>query len=336
MKLKRGQKPQDIVAMDDHPLLTEECCIPTYGLEVFYNAAISLLRGRRPGMVIKGNPRSGKTFSIESFQENHSSLLGREIPVFHMQSWTVGPKTVSTEARFFGSLLKAMGYELAFSGTAALRLDRAVEFILERVESAGDNRAMLVVDEGQNLGRREYGYLMDIYNQVRGRGCRFKVMIVGQEKEMNQQIGKMQKYPQIRERFHTVIKQFPGLRTESDIRRILECIDNTSSYPEGSGWTYTYFFLPDAYTAGFRLSDSSQIIWTALKSAFLRYGEVTVQAAIEVITDLLVELSYSDEKSLVLEEGLVNAIIKDLRFSASSDMEASNDSEFDQAGEVTD
>ena len=325
MKLKRGQVPQDLIPMEEHPLLTEECCIPTHGVEVFYNAALKLLRSRRPGMALIGNPRTGKTYSAESFAKHHSSVLGTSIPVAHMESWTEGPKTSATEARFHGCLLRALDYDTPFTGTAVKRLDRAVDLVLERVSASDDNRALLIVDEGQNLGKREYGYLMDYYNLVRKGGCRLKVMIVGQKKEMKRKIAAMKKYPQIRERFHTLTRVMPGVRNEAEIRRILDCLDATSTYPDGSGWTYTYFFVPRAYQAGFRLADAAEELWLPLKSAFQWDGEVAVQTIFEIVTDLLVEASYSDSKDLDVSRELIASIVDDLRSDIDDEPGAAND-----------
>lgn len=325
MKLKRGQVPQDLVPMDEHPLLTEECCIPTHGVEVFYNAALKLFLSRRPGMALIGNPRTGKTWSAESFAKNHPTVLGKTIPIAHMASWTKGVKTSATEARFYGCLLHSLGYDTPFTGTAVKRLDRAVDLLLERVASSDDNRALLIVDEGQTLGKREYGYLMDYYNLVRKGGCRLKVMIVGQKKEMQRSIAAMQKYPQIRERFHTLVRVLPGVRSEAEIRRILECLDSTSTYPEGSGWSYTFFFVPMAYGAGFRLVDIANELWVPIKSAFEWDGEVPVQTIFEILTDLLVELSYSDSKDLGVSNDLLTTLIDDLRSDSATD--AANDRE---------
>jgi hypothetical protein len=326
MKLKHGQVPQDLIPMDDHPLLTKECCIPTHGVEVFYNAAIKLLRSRRPGMALIGNPRTGKTYSAESFAKNHSSVLGTNIPVAHMESWTQGSKTSATEARFYGCILRALDYDTPFSGTAAIRLDRAVDLLLERVSASDDNRALLIVDEGHNLGKREYGYLMDYYNLVRKSGCRLKVMIVGQKKEMKWKIASMKKYPQIRERFHTLTRVMPGVRNEEEFRRILDCLDTTSTFPEGSNWTYTYFFVPRAHAAGFRLADSAKELWLPLQSTFEWDGEVAVQTVFEILTDLLVEVSYSDSKDLSISSELITSIIDDLRPDIDSEACAANDS----------
>jgi hypothetical protein len=326
MKLLKSQVPQDLIDQEEHPLLTEKCCIPTYGVEVFYNAALKLLRSRRPGMALIGNPRTGKTYAAEDFVANHSTVLGKAIPVIHMPSWTEGPKTSSTEARFHGTLLDAIGYDLPFSGTAVVRLHRAVDLILEQVSETADNRALLIVDDGQNLGKKEYGYLMDIYNLARIGGCRLKVMLIGQKKEMIKKIAEMKKYPQIRQRFHTLTREMPGIRSEAELRRILECFDSTSTFPEGSGWTYTFFFVPRAFESGFRLSDAAGELWTALGSAFMWDREVSVQTAMEIVTDLLVELSIADDKALELPTQLIQSIVEDLRFTSYADDDAANDS----------
>lgn len=37
------------------------------------------------------------------------------------------------------------------------------------------------------------------------------------------------------------------------LKEILKTFDEGTEYPEGSGWSYTRFFLPQAFEQGFRL-----------------------------------------------------------------------------------
>ena len=312
MTYKKSVRPLDVISLDDHPLINEECYLATHSVEMVCNYALQLLRSRRPGIVLYGNPRVGKTYGIEYFIRNHPQLLGRRIPIYHLESWTRGPKTQSTESRFFGAVLKSIGYDLPYSGSAAVRLDRAVDLILEATRESGDKRALLIVDEGQNLGKPEYGYLMDLFNPLRRRGCRFKVLTVAQP-EIRDVVAQMAKYPQIRERFHTDVRQIPGLRVESELARLLKIIDDEAFYPEDSNWTYTYFFIPKAYTAGVRLADHANILWTHLKSHTHERGECTVQSAMDLVSELLSELSEQDGKDLEIDSDHVKSICSSLR-----------------------
>ena len=41
-------------------------------------------------------------------------------------------------------------------------------------------------------------------------------------------------------------------------------------YPEGSGWCYTRFYVPQAYDAGLRMFDSAGALWNAFEDAHIK------------------------------------------------------------------
>src|SRR3546814_1290838 len=77
---------------------------------------------------------------------------------------------------------------------------------------------------------------------------------------------------QILARFLAEPIPFEGCISVDDFRKILRSYDVNSEYPEGSGLSYTRFFLPKAYQAGFRLTNYSEEIWDALLNALGSYA----------------------------------------------------------------
>src|SRR3546814_241168 len=67
---------------------------------------------------------------------------------------------------------------------------------------------------------------------------------------------------------------FEGCSSPQELEAILDAYDTRSEYPEGSGWSYTRFFLPDAYSCGFRLASYiAQIRQTLMRSEERRVGK---------------------------------------------------------------
>lgn len=297
--------PADVIPFDQHPLMDEGCCIPTEELEIFCNEVIAFLKSRQPGIVFTGTSRAGKSSAAEFFQRNHRAYLGKEIPIYMMEMWTKGPATQSTENRFFGYVLDALGYELPNSGVAPVKLDRAVKLVISACESLGDKRALFIIDEGQGLGHKEYGYLMDLFNPLRRKGIRFKVLIVGQEPAMEKEIGLLSKYPQIKARFHRRVVSFRGLSTKVQLQRILRIVDAETEFPEESGWTFTAFFLPKAYNSGFRLESLCDSMWMQMGKSLVNEHGFSMQDSMDVITELLLALAILDKESLDPEDPAV-------------------------------
>lgn len=58
---------------------------------------------------------------------------------------------------------------------------------------------------------------------------------------------------QIIARFLSEPLAFDGRTSVEELKEILKTFDEGTEYPEGSGWSYTRFFLPQAFEQGFRL-----------------------------------------------------------------------------------
>ncbi len=59
---------------------------------------------------------------------------------------------------------------------------------------------------------------------------------------------------------------FYGIRNVDDVATCLNGYDQTA-YPEASGWSFTRFYLPLAFDAGYRLLDDAGEFWRAFEAA---------------------------------------------------------------------
>ncbi|OMR77010.1 hypothetical protein AQ727_17320, partial [Burkholderia pseudomallei] len=59
---------------------------------------------------------------------------------------------------------------------------------------------------------------------------------------------------------------FYGIRNVDDVATCLNGYDQTA-YPEGSDWSFTRFYLPQAFDAGYRLLDDAGELWRVFETA---------------------------------------------------------------------
>jgi hypothetical protein len=59
---------------------------------------------------------------------------------------------------------------------------------------------------------------------------------------------------------------FYGVRNADDVATCLLGYDETT-YPQGNDWTFTRFYVPQAFDAGYRLMDDAHVLWHAFEEA---------------------------------------------------------------------
>jgi hypothetical protein len=62
---------------------------------------------------------------------------------------------------------------------------------------------------------------------------------------------------------------FQGIRNAEDVATCLNGYDQTA-YPEGTQWSFTRFYLPQAFEAGYRLVSDAVVLWNAFEAAHHR------------------------------------------------------------------
>lgn len=252
-------EPRPLIPKGSHPIENGNYCIPTNEILSLYAEVSKWISNRSPGGIIYGRPRLGKTRSIKFLQAFLKQEFGENLPVFHM---CCNLYRNPNESTFFGDLLKDLGHSLYLSGKADVKRDRTIKFLLERAEISAQHRIILFIDDAQRLFELNYGWLMDIYNQLDRYNVGMTVILVGQEELTHQrssfiQSGKMQ----LVSRFMIHEYKFSGVKSVEDLRACLEGYDLESEYPENSGWSFTRYYFPEAFAEGRRLADCAEEIF---------------------------------------------------------------------------
>lgn len=246
-----------------HPLVTGNYRIATPAIESFYELVVSCLRYRVTGALIYGAPRIGKTRSIEYVR----LLLAREHPKVTSYHARCEHKPRHAEGPFFSSLLEAVGDHDPNSGTNPAKRMRLSLRIREVAARAGSGTVLLFCDEAQRYNENEYEWLRDVHDALDRQQIRLFTFLVGQQELLAQKSAlQIAGKTQIVARLMVEELAFHGIRDAEDVATCLNGYDQTA-YPEGTQWSFTRFYVPQAFDAGYRLVSDAAVLWDAFGAA---------------------------------------------------------------------
>jgi len=309
----------DVGDVAQHPIMRDAAILPTRSIEELVNTVRSWLDYLLPGAIVWGNFRTGKTQAIRYLLANVEKFLGGKIPAYLLSMWDSEFQAI-TENRFYQEILYVLGYKLPESGTAAIKRRRVIDFMIERAREAGEHRILFCIDEAQWLERKQYRCLMDLHNQLKLADIRLIVILIGQSELLEMKEGlRSARQGHLVGRFMTCTHRFDGVVTYDDIRRMLWSLDEGSEYPTGSGKSYTAFFVPEAYLAGFRMEGYARLLWDVIRKAVEKAGlpkikELPIQAISAILRTWLQELATVDAPELEITERMLEDIVYRVAF----------------------
>lgn len=292
---KQIKKPN--INRDTHPIAIGDYYIATNAINRLYNYVQKWIRNRLPGAIIYGYPRIGKTGAIRYLMRIIQEDLGEEFPVYHL---TAKARKIPNETAFFEDLLLGVKHDLALVGSKPnAKRNRLVNFLIEKSSMVNSNKVIIFIDEAQNLVEMEYKWLMDIYNELAHSRTHLIIFLVGQRELLNQRtvyrdVGKYQ----LVGRFMSQAYEFQGILDIEDLEELLLGYDEFSEYPEGSSCSYTRFYFPKAFAAGFRLSSLTPTIWSIIEESRRENGikgelDIPMQYMVLFIENILIEYDES-------------------------------------------
>ncbi|MEK3995009.1 ATP-binding protein [Psychrobacillus sp. FSL K6-2365] len=254
-----------LVDKNMHPIEIGDYYLATNEINRLYSHISKWIRNRIPGAIIYGYPRMGKTRAVNYVIRILQDELGSDFPMYHISSRT---RKNPNENYFFEDLLIGINHDLALVGSKPnVKRKRLLNALIEQAEMANSNKVVLFLDDAQNLFELEYRWLMDLYNELALNNVHLIVFLVGQIELMFQRTAYRDsgKY-QLVGRFMSQDYEFKGLLDIDDIEECLAGYDEFSEYPIKSGWSYTRFYFPEAFSKGFRLTQLSTDIMDTVQS----------------------------------------------------------------------
>jgi hypothetical protein len=254
------QRPVDF---EHHPVVQQKYMVPTPSIDEMCSRVKKLIKLRTPGGIIFAHPRFGKTYGVRYV----TRILKEDFPKAVILSFGCQKKKNHSEDAFFSVLLESVYHLGALTGTISKKRSKLNDRIMEMVDKSGYNWFVVFADEAQRLDVIEYEWLRDVHDELERRGIRMITLLVGQPQLLNQKSAfRLSKQTQIVSRFMIDEMHFRGLLSVFDSATCLEGYD-VACFPEGSKWCYTRFFLPCAYSNGFRLVNQATHLWDAFVEA---------------------------------------------------------------------
>lgn len=247
----------------EHPLLRRNYRVATGAIESFVDLVERCLRVLIPGALVYARPRMGKTHAVDyvclHLARSRPEVLTVRMSCEHHRADFEGP--------FFAALLVAVGAREGLKDTIAVKRQELIRRLRERLASKRGYIVALFCDEAQRLSRNAYEWLRDVHDQLAYHGIRLITFLVGQPQLLAQKSAfQMSGDEQIVARFMIEQLQFHGIRDASEAATCLAGYDQTC-YPEGSGPSFSAFFLPKSFGAGLRLAHCGGDVWNAFVRA---------------------------------------------------------------------
>jgi len=249
---------RESISWDLHPLVRRRYTLATPMVLTLMAQVVDWIKNGVTGAIIEGNPRLGKT-KLRRFL---AKALPIEIPGILAFSLLARRYVTPSERVFFGDLLQAVGHKMHLEGTASQRRDRLTESIIRMIKRSGQTRMVIIVDQAHHLQVIQYEWLIDLYDEINEAGVDLFVLLIGQRELSGicddlKRAGKTQ----IIGRFMVGRSEYFGIRTHDELNECLSCYDSRTAYPEGTSWTFSRYFFPDAFGRGWRLASISKILW---------------------------------------------------------------------------
>lgn len=247
----------------EHPLQSKRYVITTPQIEALAAHIRSLIENRTPGGVVWAPPRTGKSSGFMIVKMEVGSLFPN-LPVFMLPAWDY---SLPKEGPFMEDLLTAAGHAIVKRGKPEDKRDRLVEFMAQVALDSGFGALVLVIDEAQQLHEKHYKWLMGIHNLLALRSAHLITVLVGQHQLVHQRSAFLRAEKEnIVGRFMVKMFAFRGLQSIEEVKRTLEEYDR-EEYPVDSGWSFSRYFMPEEFTAGWRLAAMADVVWRAFMKA---------------------------------------------------------------------
>jgi hypothetical protein len=259
------------------------------------------------GAVVYGRPRLGKTSAsrwvLASLREHLGPIPWVEIPV--------RKETLASERAFFQHLLHCVRHRFYNKGSSTDKRDRFIEALYKRARRSSTRTVILFFDEAQLLNETHYQWMINISNELEVRGYRLFCLLVGQHELVSRKNSFMaQGREEIVGRFMTEDWAFPGIEMLPEFKKCLEEFDAVI-YPQHEGKPFLAYFLPIAYQAGWRLSQTAESMWLKFSEQWQAAGRkdnpiIPMHYFCSAVINLLYELSKNDNIYLDASEKVIN------------------------------
>jgi hypothetical protein len=284
-----------------HPIVEREYTIPTPMLLAAYAIARERVWTRRTGIVFFGKQRIGKTKCAEEMQR----LLRGAFPKSYVLMVYARRVSRANDGHMYRLILEAAEHVLAARKDPELLYKNALTDVELEVAKRKGTQFVLIIDEAQLLNDTDLQQLVVFHNALARNKIKMTTISFAQPEILHRRTALMAtKQTQIIARFLSEPIEFQSCTGPEELVKLLEAYDEHSDFPEGSGWSYTRFFLPLAFENGLRLKHFARRIWDAVEysAGSTPDSYVPMEHLCLVIEELLLKLRKEDCETLTISE----------------------------------
>lgn len=290
-----------------HPLVTDKAQIITHQMVRVLRLSLDRVSARRSAVLFEGSPRIGKSCCAEFVADQLKIQLPHVHVMLHIARYREPGKRQSVLSELcLSEKIKPAAHGVDY-------LEHLLAYIEGHVTGQPAPQCVLVVDEIQHWRPNDYHVLADLHNYLKGQGITLTVIGFAQSEIYERLTGlHAVEHHAIVGRFFTEIIPFRGCRNVEELTTILAGCDDNSEYPVGSGTSYTAFFVPEAFAAGFRLVPLAGLFWKAFDGSVKgKYvNNLPMQHVREAIADLLLLIAPHDSALFEADEKLVSEAVR--------------------------
>lgn len=294
--------------LDEHPIIVKDYTVLTPMISKTYSLVRERVWTRRTGAFLYSRPRMGKTRCAAVLQR----LLSIEFPNIHVTRLSADQRRTTSDTGLVSDLLDAEGLTVKKRQTYKEMLSHLLVHIRTAVNARAGKQFVLLIDEMQMLSEADLRLLLVLHNRLEMSDIAMTTIGFAQPEILETRSALLiTKSFNLIARFLSEPIPFDGCAGREDLATILVAYDEEKRFPEDSTWTYTRFFLPAAYEAGFRLKHYAPIIWPALieASKSLGTGTVPMEHLTRTVEYLLLANRKGDSPTFRLDDEMVSIAV---------------------------
>ena len=256
------KKPRAEQVTIDHPAFDPQTVLITAPIAELYQTVRHILLVRETGCCFTAPSGAGKTRALILLEH----LLRERMPALIVIRHTTWNHQVPSIRAFFKHFLTAVGHPELRGETFDLR-HRLVRRLIDLARTSQLPFIVLLIDEANAMRLEDFLFLKDIYNDLDREGIGLVTVMMGQDPDFSDVVANLRDKGKsdLISRFARRRQQFRAYSKVEDVASVFRQYDS-AIWPPGSSQTWTQFFMPEAWDAGFRLADQAAPFMEAVKS----------------------------------------------------------------------
>jgi hypothetical protein len=246
----------------DHPAFDPQTVLITAPIAELYQTVRHILLVRETGCCFTAQSGVGKTRALILLEH----LLRERMPELIVIRHSTWNQQVASIRAFFKHFLTAVGHPELRGETFDLR-HRLVCRLIDLARVSQLPFVVLLIDEANAMRLEDFLFLKDIYNDLDREGVGLVTVMMGQDPEFSDVIAHLREKGKsdLVSRFARRRRQFRAFSRKEDVAGVFRQYD-AAIWPPGGPQTWTQFFMPEAWQAGFRLENETTAFMEAVKA----------------------------------------------------------------------